>query len=760
MRRPRSSGAPRWVATAWWLSLFSAACLLAVAGCRDRGLVPTGPLPPSSPVLDQSLDSPSSAEAEFVVADEAPLAGAERDLGRFPTPTVVRMAVHQSFTVTPVDPTEGAGAMGLAGRVSGFGCSHQGEAYLVNFPAEGGYGFPFAGCQLAGSEVPVTSFSDIVMVSGLVRFGYSFDAACPYPNQSCARYAGTSGVALERLRATMAIGGDSVRGGELRARTGREYVLRAEATPDRMGRFATPILPVGSAWHFAPDSGPARPDVCDNGSGRTCTMTFDRSGSLTLTALVNGEETVSAPLRVQLPALSMTVSADTVSVGDTVQVTTTVSGLDSTGLSYYAVTTYGPKGEQLDFAYDRVAGTEAPLSVTHPDPAAPGVGGAAGSGVKARAPAARSVAPTSATGAMAAAGSMARASGSLVPEPASRSVGDAGSGGLPPCLRTRPVPTRCYVVLGVAGRARIEVGAFLDRFGASARATQDVVVRGGAPAITITAAGGPNDGSFLTRAPENVIRLQARIEPPDLGSLVKWSITDDPSDEIAAVPPSNVADGATSSFVVSRENERRDRWPRKHAVSGSLPALVIEARAWSDWNGKRYEAGAIKIRQDETDVLRQEYIDFKVPQGIIPARRALSSHAYNGGDYKIAVTNTEFDTRLRSLEAAWSPHRFVVNGIFRNPVHNALHVAAGKSSGTVSASWHQYGCAADLQTYPIVNASSSAESIAAARAFWDGLRTEAILLGFSVEQRDHNPTRPAQPHSGVGHVHIELKCRG
>lgn len=338
-----------------------------------------------------------------------PLAGDQRDLGHFPTPTVVTMSVHQFFSITPAVPNAPGGRLGLAGRVSAFGCSHQGEAYLVNYPDEGGFGFPFAGCQLAGSDPTASSFSDIVLVSGTVRYGYTFDSACPFPDYACATYQGGSGIALERLRATLAIAGDSVRGGVLNAFPGREYLLRAEGMPDRMGRFFTPILPVGTGWSFTPDSSAPQFDICDNGSGRTCTMVFDRAGLLTLRALVNGEEMVSTPLRVQPPVLSMTVSADSASVGDTVMVTTTVAGLDSTALSYYAVTTYGPTGDQLDFAF-----TEEP-----------------------------------------------------------------GAGPLPPCLGTKPAPRRCFVVLRVAGRAKIEVGAFLDKRGLSVGAQRFVVVRGG-----------------------------------------------------------------------------------------------------------------------------------------------------------------------------------------------------------------------------------------------------------------------------------------
>src|SRR4051812_15699256 len=287
----------------------AAAALILACACHEGPTTPMGPgRPAQAPAAADMLESPFSSSAEFTVGREAPLAGAEQVIGRYPTTTIVALTVHQGFTVTRlVD--QGTGFIGLAGRVSGFGCSHQGEAYVVNFPEEGDYGFPFAGCQVVGVTPPLTTFTDTVPVSGQVRYGYSWDSACPYPQYDCASYSGNSGVSLTRVPAiALAISGDSVRGGQLRVFPTREYLLVAAPTPARMGRYETPLLPVETGWTFAPDSGAVQADVCTNGSGRSCTKVFDRSGELTLVALVNGVRMTSAPLRVQLPELSLTLS--------------------------------------------------------------------------------------------------------------------------------------------------------------------------------------------------------------------------------------------------------------------------------------------------------------------------------------------------------------------------------------------------------------------------------------------------------------------
>ena len=117
--------------------------------------------------------------------------------------------------------------------------------------------------------------------------------------------------------------------------------------------------------------------------------------------------------------------------------------------------------------------------------------------------------------------------------------------------------------------------------------------------------------------------------------------------------------------------------------------------------------------------------------------------------------------RLATLERNWKAdyqgQPWQINSLFRNPVHNRLHVIGG-GSGPVSNSWHQFGCAADLQTFPVLRAGSSAADSSNARQFWEALSQEALELEFQVEPRDKNPARPAASFSGVGHVHIETDC--
>ena len=322
-----------------YASLSLIAALVPIAsGCRDALTSPRQISLAADHAPRRSIDAPEMGVAELFVDGQAPLAGGEQEIGHYETPTVVAMTVHQEFSIAPVRTgSSGTGALGLAGRISGFGCTHQGEAYLVNFPDDDDYGYPFRGCQLAGSPTFMTVFSDTVVVSGVVRYGYAFDAACPYPDAACASYSGSSGVSLRRLPATLGLAGDSVRDGTLRARPNREYAIAAAPSPAMLGGHHTPVTIVEGGWTFAPDSGPVQRDVCDTGSPRVCVKTFKTSGDLSLTAIVNGVQMTSTPLRVQVPAVTLSLSADAVAVGDTVLATTTVNGLDTTALSYYYV---------------------------------------------------------------------------------------------------------------------------------------------------------------------------------------------------------------------------------------------------------------------------------------------------------------------------------------------------------------------------------------------------------------------------------------
>lgn len=649
--------------------------LCLVTGCHDRLTAPpVDPLVPARTTTDL-LDSPSGGSVEFSVSGEAPLAGNQKLVGRFPTPTVVAMTVHQDFAITTLPPhPPGSGRLGLAGRMYAFGCSHQGEAYLVEYPDDGGYGYPFAGCQLAGAPDVVTSLSDTVLVNGSLYYGYAFDAACPYPDAACASYTGRSGVSLVRPSATLALAGDSVRAGVLRAFPNREYTLVATPAPLRLGRFETPVQPTGTGWTFKSDSGRIEADICANGSGRTCTTTFARSGELTLVALVNGVQMTSPPLRVETPALSMDVSRDSVAVGDTVLVTTTVAGMDTTALSYYAVSSFDPDGRSVGFA---ITG-----AVQGPD-----------------------------------------------------------AGGVPPCLRPKPVPTHCQVVLTRAGRARIEVGAFLDTHGLSVQASRNVVVRADDRTVKLSVA------QESIRPTSRYWKLDTRTKtytlnpnrPPDTSrTILRVSVVDGSG---APVPNATVTlsskaresssghvhtGGKPGGFFQTPESDPLEAVTINTGASGVVKLYYVASEV----------SGPVTIEGASPSAARESTMVYVKVPGLV-AMSPGASYVFTG-----AIANRHTANHFGTPQALQAFREFAdsVSAWIGEPLGiNDISLAdgglfdVGPSAWDIPHGYHRRGTHADIRTKYANNIVFSRKEQARMRALWK------VTLGYGepVDEADH-----------------------
>jgi hypothetical protein len=290
-------------------------------------------------------------------------------------------------------------------------------------------------------------------------------------------------------------------------------------------------------------------------------------------------------------------------------------------------------------------------------------------------------------------------------------------------------------------------------------------------ALSILEAKGPNDSSsflagigkkrrFKEVFGQDSVTLRARVSDPKLEPSVTWAVVGLPVNGVASPVPSTIASGVNSGFKVPAPGKAR--WGAAHPYVLSRTALAYEVRA----SAGRFTSEKKIFRQDSLDVERQEYIDLDVPQHMVPARSEFGfSEYYNDPRYRpednaLAVVNPQFDAMFLDLKNNWAPHEFHVNSLYRTPGHNAYHVDPGKSSGSVSASWHQYGCGADIQTFPVISAASKRADIVRAQDYWEALKTTAEHLGFYTEARD--PAPPGQkwrPSSGVGHVHVEIKCR-
>jgi hypothetical protein len=266
-------------------------------------------------------------------------------------------------------------------------------------------------------------------------------------------------------------------------------------------------------------------------------------------------------------------------------------------------------------------------------------------------------------------------------------------------------------------------------------------------------------GAFTTRAGENHLQLRAQPPVSVAAGIVTWHIRGiNPAEGwvLEAEP------GA--STIVELRPPPRSRWSSvKHPGDLSRKALALEVTASTTVDGRTLTSAPLVLHQDEISAIRQEYVDLGVGQGI-PKRSdfvnasgshsSLSQQVANNGDYRVFMVNRGFVAALDSMADAWGqPSTWQVNGFYRNPVHNAYHVARGKSSGTVPASWHQYGCAADLQVFPSTDGTSPHKD-SLALAFWHAMASLAQDQGFRVEPL----IATGHSFSGLGHVHVERRC--
>jgi hypothetical protein len=276
------------------------------------------------------------------------------------------------------------------------------------------------------------------------------------------------------------------------------------------------------------------------------------------------------------------------------------------------------------------------------------------------------------------------------------------------------------------------------------------------------------DTQFTTAEGENRIRLRAQLPPGFETAQVIWQVEQGIGGTWTSV---SVAQGKeTQISVVTPPGPTR--FQGSHPNTAQLRAAQLQRErinyrvsATAQLGERSLASDTLQIQQSMLAAIRQEYYDLGLRRGAPPLtwfkETVQLPQGPPYGDFDMAVVEPKFMERLNQLEEVWRNDyglRWQLNGLFRNPVHNRFHVVGG-GSGPVSNSWHQFGCAADLQTYPALGGGTAPRQDSLnARQFWDALAQEARQLDFDVEPRDKNPSRPAASFSGVGHVHIETDC--
>lgn len=211
-----------------------------------------------------------------------------------------------------------------------------------------------------------------------------------------------------------------------------------------------------------------------------------------------------------------------------------------------------------------------------------------------------------------------------------------------------------------------------------------------APTITIVSAGGPNPGgSFIVKAPENVIKLEARVTPASLASSVEWEIVPVTT---FTIPPGSVPRGASTTFVVPNANinpgpgnyvpgpgANPGRWPPSHPGALSAKSFAYRITAKVTAAGQTVRSQPVTVQQDEIDVLREEYVEFG--QESVPPRsevgRSGDGNRNVTGDYTVWLSGPRLLERMPIMQALarrrWDDREIGVMSGFRNPVHHIVH---------------------------------------------------------------------------------------
>jgi hypothetical protein len=280
----------------------------------------------------------------------------------------------------------------------------------------------------------------------------------------------------------------------------------------------------------------------------------------------------------------------------------------------------------------------------------------------------------------------------------------------------------------------------------------------GAGLTSLHAAGVNPNGSFTTKSSESKINLQATVTPATLAASIKWFAADDPSDHVQTAAPATIPDGSPSSFNVpaAQPIARYSAYSHPGNLDQKSLSLRVRAQVTDNAGVTVFGSDTVTVRQDEIDTIREEYIELNISHGV-PSRDKFSlvpiNTFQNCGDFNYAFIDPAFVSAINQLQVSFNRGPLTINVIYRNPVHNKLHASTnacgGKSSVVDPNSWHQYGCAADFQTFP--TQPNTPAKLDAALAYHSDLSGIARSLHFHVEE-----LVPKNGHlgSGVGHVHV------
>lgn len=205
----------------------------------------------------------------------------------------------------------------------------------------------------------------------------------------------------------------------------------------------------------------------------------------------------------------------------------------------------------------------------------------------------------------------------------------------------------------------------------------------------------PNAGtSFTSAAGEQRVGLGGHLLPTCLNgnNSITWEVADDPDDHINSGTPVQPNPGMTSHFDVGSGTFETP------AQGRALP-LSYKVTASYNYNGTPVPGRPIRVKQDEIDKCRQEYLNFGIPLTEVP--RSTFTLGLGGGfvdasDVRDCYAHIFPHQRAAEFQRIQGLLNFgiTVSGGYRSPRKNLA------TRGASATSWHMFGKAIDIEPSP------------------------------------------------------------
>jgi hypothetical protein len=286
------------------------------------------------------------------------------------------------------------------------------------------------------------------------------------------------------------------------------------------------------------------------------------------------------------------------------------------------------------------------------------------------------------------------------------------------------------------------------------------------------------NGNQHTFVSTDSITVQAKLTPPKAGAPVLWSVVgkNAASQSLGIAEIHNADASGISTFTFSPSQDHHFVQVRHAQYTSGIKApandpLSFEIVAGSAGLESRLSGTTVgPLLEDETDTLRQEYVDFQIA---VPPRTdvvpSLGSD-WNRGPYHVQVS-VDLPGHYNAILAAYQGSSMLYNGVtytipanaqikrasvFRNPRYN-------KAIGSVHPnSRHCYGRALDLAPIPIaLNVNGQRVQLDIHDFWYPALGAADQSVGLSpLPEQGATPLDPAHGGDGVGdpdedHLHVQ-----